>query len=1105
MTRADHNLLVALLLMCSPVAAAAEAEPRPEPKGPAAHTSLAAAYEAARADGALILLVFGSAGCPACKALEKRTLAAAEFNNQVGALHLVRLDVQAGREIARDFEVHAIPDLVLMAAEGTVLARRQGFVTTAELLAWIEDARQRAASGLWEGAAAAEVLDQVGPLFSGAEPSAEQVRQLMEMLGGSDPLRRARTVEALIARREQAMPLLIGGLSHEYLGVRIGASEALRALAPAAPPFDPWATQADRVRSAEALQQWWQETGKLPAVAEPQAPDQDVVRSIQQALEDVVSDNALRRTSGMSRLVRVGPSALAKIREAIRQHEQIGNRRTVWVLEDVRWAILVPDAVESRVSAVRRALARGTSHERQDAATRLGNAGAAAMPALTELADDPDPLVKESALRALSKVGGEDALVAMAALLKAEDSNLRMTAAQALGHTKNENAAQHLLPVLADPDEIVACAAIAALVEIKAIAQREPLVKCLADKRWRVRAAAAEAIGKLKILDTHEPLRELLTDDDPFVVKNALAALKATGSTPSAAEVEALAKRQPTLTGLAVDLMLATNTLETSKAVTAMYDRSDGQARIAILSALRKKGASGGKDSHWKPLLAKAAGATDPAIRRATADVLLNRSLGLAAELLTPLLGDKEESVRVSAAAVVVHLVASRWGAEAQGDEIHVVGMGGPGGPEEKTDPATLKKQYAEWRKVLLGQRGENPDLRVALALYATGDGKSDVGLLMDVLDRPDLKRTMKRLSQRDTAISLILRKGPWPEIRPFLDKACQDPFMHASMLAQAGKASEPIRDHLLDTNRLVASLERAEADERASLIRLLLSHEGSSPATIPPATARNMALARKLYRSERAILRAVAVCAFGFHDDAESLAWIEEATKDRDPWIRGAALQSLIRRSAARGQLKTRLVTFLADSDARLALIAAAGLLEPEVRRAAHLERPLTHFRYDGLSTWPSYGSGSRTSRPPMVIPVEPGIVARVGERLPIHGKETGDEKDEDGDLGSALLLILAQYGDFRGVEQWFREWSQGKPADVPRTFLAGIALSRDPKYVPVLRTVATEGKRRGLWSVRSVLQWTRGMKGHEVRDLRREVNARMREIRATQPRDDW
>ena len=110
----------------------------------------------------------------------------------------------------------------------------------------------------------------------------------------------------------------------------------------------------------------------------------------------------------------------------------------------------------------------GKGPERQAAATRLGRAGRPAIPALAELLNDADPLVVETAVRALSSIGEKDAIPAMAALLKAPDSNLRMTAAQALGHTKNSAAVKDLLTVFDDPNEVVACTALSALEEINA-------------------------------------------------------------------------------------------------------------------------------------------------------------------------------------------------------------------------------------------------------------------------------------------------------------------------------------------------------------------------------------------------------------------------------------------------------------------------------------------------------------------------------------------------------------------------------------------------------------------------------------------------------------
>src|SRR5262249_33685928 len=159
---------------------------------------------------------------------------------------------------------------------------------------------------------------------------------------------------------------------------------------------------ADLAEAVTALKKWWAATGKVPAQRTEVATDPAAVNSVKGALDSLRGNDPVQRTKAMSLLVERGVAALPGIRDAIKASEKAGDQRSVAVLEDVRWAILVPDEVEERASGSRSALASGKGSERQAAAARLGKAGRLAIPALAELAEDPDPLVVESAVRALS-------------------------------------------------------------------------------------------------------------------------------------------------------------------------------------------------------------------------------------------------------------------------------------------------------------------------------------------------------------------------------------------------------------------------------------------------------------------------------------------------------------------------------------------------------------------------------------------------------------------------------------------------------------------------------------------------------------------------------
>ena len=153
MKRSHAAAFAALVLMLMCPAARAEEEGGERTRSPGFHSSLDSAMEAARQDGRPVLVVFGAEWCGACKMLRERALGTSGFREKAGPLHVVEVDVDGARKTAREFGVKAIPDLVLLADEGRILARRKGAVALEELLRWIELGREVAASGLWQGVA----------------------------------------------------------------------------------------------------------------------------------------------------------------------------------------------------------------------------------------------------------------------------------------------------------------------------------------------------------------------------------------------------------------------------------------------------------------------------------------------------------------------------------------------------------------------------------------------------------------------------------------------------------------------------------------------------------------------------------------------------------------------------------------------------------------------------------------------------------------------------------------------------------------------------------------------------------------------------------------
>jgi HEAT repeat protein len=1122
------------------------------PGAPVVHPGPASAADAATKDGALVLLVFESESSPDCREFDRKTLTSPTFKEKTGLLHVVYVDVDASPKTAALFEVRAVPDLVLMTGEMKIVSHSQGVMSAEDLVKWVEQGRRLAARGMWQG----NSFDPAAVESAGASP--EELKRLVQSLGEGETQAGQAAALALEALRDRAVPHLIDGLADPYLGVRIGSGEVLRKLAPAAPPVDPWEAAETRGRGLTEMRQWWVKIGTLPPPVRADALAPEEMRSAEEAVTAVLSSDAVRRTRGMSLLVRLGAPVLPRLREAIRKCAESGDQNTLRVLEDVRWAILVPDPVEMK-AGVRRDLARGTSENRQNATGRLGGHGTAALPALRELVDDADPLVRESTLNALRQVGGTDSLAAMAVLLKANDSNLRMVAAQTLGRSKNARAADYLATAVQDADEVVACVAIAGLEEIKAKNQQGVLISCLKDKRWRVRAAAAEVIGKMSIETANKDLLALLSDEDAFVVKSALTALRSTKGTPNLQMLLTVIQRTPSVTSLAVECAINQDTPAVLKMIESVYDQTEDR-RGDIMDGLAESSHDGDKgDEHWLTLLTKVAGSNDAGLRHKLVHVLDGRSPQMQTRFLAGLLGDSDPDIRVAAAGLTLEVAAFHWGVSGddgkpdygllswlenpasaekssgageddgpprpRGFIDKLIGAvsgerteGTAVGPAGERDASTLaepgkatapgkpakskqlqraeeiKQLHQHWHDILKVTLEKRQDLSVATAFYVTGDGRTDLPPLSTAFDRKELNKELDDLDYY--AVALLLKRLPWPEGKDFVEHVCrQSPFVYSEMVQRMRYASKPLREYLAQPDRIVAAVETAKGQNLASVASLLFEERSEGLSLYTP-TKSNQELLRRLCDSKVPAARAIGVFAAGSRGVAlpsasgeTNRSVLDDAMEDDSPPVRCAAIHGVVAHVSSQLKREEQLSPMLADNDPTVTTLAAWGMLDRGLRAAVDL--PVSQYLYleDSRVRLPGrYRSSGSSEAVLSTIDRKPAFLDVVRGRL---GDEKPKPTEEESQAAEALTVLLAQYGDFSGLDKALREWEQNPAAEPSNLLLVGLALTKDVRYLAPFRKLVE--KEETSWRLRDLLKWLSGVRGEEARELRREINRRI------------
>jgi hypothetical protein len=94
-------------------------------------------------------------------------------------------------------------------------------------------------------------------------------------------------------------------------------------------------------------------------------------------------------------------------------------------------------------------------------------------------------------------------------------------------------------------------------------------------------------------------------------------------------------------------------------------------------------------------------------------------------------------------------------------------------------------------------------------------------------------------------------------------------------------------------------------------------------------------------------------------------------------------------------------------------------------------------------------------------------------------------------------VVVLLAQHGDFAGIDQLIERQS-GKPdAGFDGALMTAIALSQETKYVPVVRRLMES--RTEEWELRELLKALRGMTGTDARQVRLEINRRIRQAQGS------
>lgn len=488
------------------------------------HRELGAAIREAQTDRKPILVLFEADFCLWCRKLQKE-MNDRGVQDELNRWTLVKLDLDASQVDAVRLGVTAVPALRVLDSAGQAVARHDGFLTAAGLRSWLS--KQYGVATTARG----------GVPWSPQPPDAATLTKLIEQLGQRDPMLREAAIRRLLAHPQACRPAVVRVLADGSLSTRLSAMELLRGWRAPVEGLDPWRPETLTSARLKDLDRW---TATPLAPIKPAPLDATQQVATQQEIERMLKASPGEADAECERLARLGPALLPLVTERLRKATADQDRQRLLML---RYRLA---AGESLVLAWPGGLARLAAVDvklrRKAAEDLVIRASGADQGLLLEVFGDPDPLVREIALRGIQKIGGPEASAALVKLLDDPEPNVRAAVLKQLAESPSAGMVPHVVKYVAkekDPDLVVH--AIRVLKSTSSKPVQECLVTLLTHPQWQVRAEATESLSKLvsnrgsyrsgrshseeSKVEVYAALLRQLDDAEGFVVAKAVEAL----------------------------------------------------------------------------------------------------------------------------------------------------------------------------------------------------------------------------------------------------------------------------------------------------------------------------------------------------------------------------------------------------------------------------------------------------------------------------------------------------------------------------------------------------------------------------------------------------
>ena len=499
------------------------------PTGPSSSDSLlpwlkglSQGYREAQARRQPILVRAGAKWCGWCAKLDKE-IAAPRVQEVLANWTLVYFDVDERSSDLRGLNVAGVPALRILTSTGRLIGSHDGYLPADDLLAFLSKYRQQAA------------VAPPAELFREGTPTADAVAMLVAEFSSREPAIREAAIRRLLPHAEASVGPVAEAFAKGDLAARLAALELLQAWKAPLGGMDPWEPESMSEAGLAQLLAWAKDYQAGATETSPELTAEGLAearRMIGRLLEMKSETDA---EVLIEQLARYREALLPETYEQLKQAATDEQHERLTML---RYRLVAADEMVLRWPGGLARLASSDPEVRFQAADELaGQASAKDRRLLLELFSDPEPLVRESSLRAMQKVGGSESRDALIKLLDDPDANVRAVVLKQLADSPPPGITESIAAYIAkEANEDLLVHGIRVLRQVRDQAAVKPLLELLSNESWRVRAESAEAIGELLHTGVswsaeaqagcRAGLLKLLDDADGFVVSRALTGLQ---------------------------------------------------------------------------------------------------------------------------------------------------------------------------------------------------------------------------------------------------------------------------------------------------------------------------------------------------------------------------------------------------------------------------------------------------------------------------------------------------------------------------------------------------------------------------------------------------